>query len=267
VITRPRNAGLAVYDVHGTRRQARKDGKGWHESVKDSILTDAEGLPVKTDWEPIVSYETWDAVCSLLADPKRHTRKSPGRVHLLSGIAICEACERTMGTTVRKLKSGGNRPVYACKRIGCMKIVRDLTLTDKRVIDTITKRLAKPDALVALAKPTVDTKALRAQIATLEAQITKANAEYDDGIIDGQRLKGRIERVQAKLRPLHDQLIGERMSHDVKELAGKPNARELFEALPLDRRRGVIDTLAVVTIRKQQAGGRFDPKAVTVEPR
>ena len=43
------------------------------------------------------------------------------------------------------------------------------------------------------------------------------------------------------------------MSRDVKDLAGKPDAAERFEALPLDRRRGVIDTLAVVTIHRQPA--------------
>ena len=56
------------------------------------------------------------------------------------------------------------------------------------------------------------------------------------------------------------------MSRDVKDLAGKPDAADRFEALPLDRRRGVIDTLAVVTIHRQvKAGGRFDPEAITVD--
>ena len=52
----------------------------------------------------------------------------------------------------------------------------------------------------------------------------------------------------------------------MKDLAGRPDAADRFEALPLDRRRGVIDTLATVTIHRQaKAGGRFDPKAITVD--
>ena len=52
----------------------------------------------------------------------------------------------------------------------------------------------------------------------------------------------------------------------MKDLAGKPDAADRFEALPLDRRRGVIDTLAMVTIHRQaKAGGRFDPEAITVD--
>ena len=148
-----------------------------------------------------------------------------------------------------------------------MRIVRDLEQTDKKVIDVITGILAKPDAAVTLGKPTVDTAALKKQITTLRAQIKAAEDEYDEGIIDGRRLKGRIERVNEKLVPLEDKLLGSHMSRDVKDLAGKPDAAERFAALPLDRRRGVIDALAVVTIRRQVKGGRFDPASVTVEPK
>ena len=55
------------------------------------------------------------------------------------------------------------------------------------------------------------------------------------------------------------------MSADVRTLAGKPDAAKRFAALPLDRRRGVINTLATVTIHKQRAGGKFDPAAITVD--
>ena len=240
ILLRPRNAGLAIYD--------------------GQVLTDVEAA-----WDPIVDRELWESVCKLLADPKRHTGKSQGRKHLLSGIAICDVCHRAMGTTMRKLKSGGNRPVYQCKRLGCMKIVRDLGLTDERVIDSITQRLAQPDAAVTLARPTVDGKALRAQIEALRAQIKDAEHEYDEGIIDGRRLAGRLERVNEKLAPLQDKMLGSHMSRDVKDLAGKADARQRFDALPLDRRRGVVDMLAVVTIHTQRKGGRFDPAAITVK--
>src|SRR5262249_5825394 len=115
------------------------------------------------------------------------------------------------------------------------------------------------------AKPTVDTALLRDAITELEGQITAANAEYDDGIIDGRRLRGRIDRVNEKLAPLKDKLLGVHMSRDIAELAGKPDAASRFAALPLDRRRGVIDTLAVVTIHRQTKGGRFDPASITVD--
>jgi site-specific DNA recombinase len=106
VLLRPRNAGLQVYDGE----------------VMDNVV------PL---WPAIVKRQTWELVCKVLADPKRHTGKSPGRKHLLSGIAICGACRKPIGSGARGTKANPNRVVYQCKRIGCMKIVRDLVQTDE----------------------------------------------------------------------------------------------------------------------------------------
>ncbi|MGZ4763919.1 MAG: hypothetical protein ACXV7I_15905 [Ilumatobacteraceae bacterium] len=133
------------------------------------------------------------------------------------------------------------------------------------VVDVITRRLAKPDAAVALAKPTVDTAVLRDQVNVLRAQIAEAERDYDEGLIDARRMNGRIERVNEKLAPIEEKLLGANTSRVLDGLAGKPDAAERFAALPLDRRRAVIDTIATVTIRRQRKGGRFDPAAITVE--
>ncbi len=158
----------------------------------------------------------------LLSDPKRFTGRSMGRKHLLSGIAYCGECGRRMGTTVRRLKSGGNRPVYQCKNVGCMRMVRDLAKTDELVIGVITERLADPDAARKLSKPTVDTKALHDQIDTLRKLITATREEYTEGLIDARDRNARIERITEKLSPLEDKLLGSHMSRDVKDLAGSP---------------------------------------------
>ncbi|VBA47896.1 recombinase family protein [Mycobacterium attenuatum] len=258
VLTRASNAGLVTYDLRAAQAEARTKGKPVHMA---GIVEGAEpGRPA------IVDRDVWEGVCTLLADPKRHTGRSPGRKHLLSGIAICDACGKPIGTGVRGTRTGGKRAVYSCKRIGCMKIVRGVELTDKRVVDAITKRLAEPDAAVTLARPTVDAKALRDQIELLRGQIREAEADYDDGQITAARMNARIERVEAKLKPLQNKLLASRMSADVMSLAGRPDAAKRFAALPLDRQRGVIDTLATVTIHAlNRPGGRFDPKAITVD--
>lgn len=239
VLTRARNAGLQVY--------------------RGDVI---EG--VQTSWPRIVDRDEWEAVCTTLADPKRHTGKSPGRKHLLTGIAICGVCGKKMGTTVRRLKSGGNRPVYQCKRQGCMKIVRDLALTDELVVGAVTERLATTDA-EKLTKPSVDTAGLREKITVLRAQIAEAEREYDDGLVNARRLAGRIERVTEKLAPLEAKLLGENTSRVLDGLAGNPNAADVFEILPLDRQRAVIDAMAVVTINRTLKGGRFDRESIDVD--
>lgn len=217
-------------------------------------------------WKPIVDRNTWDSVGKYLRDPKRFTGRSMGRKHLLSGIAYCGDCHKRMGTIVKTKKSGTRRVVYQCKNFGCMKIVRDLTNTDELVIGIITQRLADPDAARKLARPTVDTKALHEQIDTLRKLMTATREDYTEGLIDARDRNARIERITEKLSPLEDKLMGSHMSRDVKDLAGKPDAADRFEALALDRRRGVIDTLTTVTIHRQaNAGGRFEPEAITVD--
>jgi site-specific DNA recombinase len=241
VLLRPSIAGLAVHN--------------------GEILEGA-----KPAWKPIVARDTYESVRKYLADPKRFTGRSMGRKHLLSGIAYCGECNRRMGTVVKPTKTGGKRVVYQCKNVGCMKIVRDLVRTDELVVGVITQRLADPDAARKLSKPTVDTKKLHQQIDTLRKLITATREEYNEGLIDARDRNARVERITEKLSPLEDKLLGSHMSADVKRLAGNPDAAELFEDLPLDRRRGVIDTLATVTIHRQTAkGGKFDPRAVAVE--
>lgn len=257
VFLRARNAGLVVYDVKRAQAEARKRGEAVH------LAGIVEGATAA--WPAIIDRETWESVCQVLTDPKRFTGKTMGRKHLLSGIAVCGVCGRSMGTTVRRLKSGGNRPVYACKRQGCMGIVRDLEQTDALVVDVITRRLSRPDAAAALARPSVDTEALRDQINALRAQIAAAEAEYDEGLIDGRRLKGRIERVSEKLQPLENRLLGSNTARVLDGLAGAPDAPERFAALGLDRQRAVISTLCEVTIETQSKGGRFDPSAIRID--
>jgi site-specific DNA recombinase len=241
LLLRPSIAGLAVHDGE----------------ILDGITP---------AWKPIVDRDTWESVRKYLADPKRFTGRSMGRKHLLSGIAHCGECHKRMGTCIKPTKSGSKRVVYQCKNVGCMKIVRDLTRTDELVIGIVTERLADPEAARKLGKPTVDTKALHERIDTLRKLITATREEYTDGLIDARDRNARIERIAEKLSPLEDKLLGSHMSRDVKDLAGRPDAADLFEALPLDRRRGVIDTLTTVTIHRQaKGGGRFEREAITID--
>lgn len=241
VLTRPRNAGLQIYD--------------------GDILDGVE-----TSWPAIITRDTWDAVRGYLANPARHTGKKRARVHLLSGLAVCGLCHRKMGTTGRKTKTGAKRMVYQCKNTGCMRVVRDLVKTDKLVIDVVTAKLARPDAAEVFAKPTVDTAALAKQADEYRALISAANREYDEGVVDGRRLKGRLDTLQPKLDAVEAKLLGANTSRKLDGLLGNPQAAEAFEALDLDRRRAVIDTVSVVTIEPTTvAGGRFDHRLIRVD--
>ena len=116
------------------------------------------------------------------------------------------------------------------------------------------------------AKPTVDTKALNAEANQYRALIAAAEAEYDEGIIDGRDLKRRRENLQPKLDAVEAKLLGANTSRKLDGLIGNPNAAEVFAELSLDRRRAVIDTVCVVTIESnERPGGAFDPQRIRVD--
>ena len=261
VLTRPRNAGLAVHDVHGANRAAK--GKSLKERVNGAIL---EGKPVT--WPAIVDRDTFNAVLTTLSNPKRHSGKRRARIFLLSGLAYCGLCGHKMGTSLRTTKAGAKRAVYQCKYVGCMKVARDQARTDKWVVDVITDRLAQPDAAQAFARNTVDTTALSAQAAKFRGLIAAAEREHAVGDITGRDLKIRRDTLQPKINAIEDQLVGANTSRKLDGLLGNPDAAKVFASLSLDRQRAVIDTCAVVTVMPTvKAGGLFDPELITVESR
>jgi DNA invertase Pin-like site-specific DNA recombinase len=255
VLLRARNCGK---QVTGTRASSAAS------KIQETILDDAPA-----QWDAIVSVEDWESVRKLLSDPKRHTGRSPGRKHLLSGIARCGApgCDHPLTSGSRQARGGGRKAVYICKARGCQRILRDLASVDEVVVDAITRVLARPD-WAATTAPSVNTAAIRDQINALQRQIAETEHDYDTNQISAKRMNAKIDLINQQLAPLHDKLLGQHTGRDVKALAGKPNARALFDKLPLDRQRGVIDAMAVVTVRVQGKGShRFDPTSVTVEQR
>lgn len=241
VLTRPRNAGLQVYD-----------GK---------IL---EG--VETAWPAIISREVFDAVCGYLANPERHTGKKRARAYLLSGLAVCGHCDRKMGTTGRRTKRGERRIVYQCKNTGCMRVVRDLAKTDEFVVRVITERLARPDAARIFAKPSVDTAALNDEVAKYRGLIAAAEAEYAEGIITGRDLKERRDKLTPRVEAVERKLLGANTSRKLDGIVGRKDAADIFASLPLDRQRSVIDTVATVRILPTTSPGRpFDHTLIRID--
>jgi DNA invertase Pin-like site-specific DNA recombinase len=252
VLLRARNCGRQVTDTRASSAASK---------IQDTILDDAPA-----QWDAIVSDEDYHSLRRLLADPKRHTGRSPGRKHLLSGIALCGHCKHPLTSGSRQAKGRGRKPVYICKARGCQRILRDLASVDSVVVDTITTVLARPDWASVLTKPAVSAEAIRDQINELQRQIAATEHDYVNNDISAKLMNAKIGQINAKLQPLQDKLLGLHVSSDVKTLAGKRDARKRFDALPLDRKRNVIAAMAVVTVHPQSRG-RFDPTAVTVEPK
>ena len=86
-------------------------------------------------WKPVLGRRDWERVCEIL-DAKTATfaYATNARRWLLSGIAVCGACEAPM--QIRPSKGRGRQEHengYACNRAGCRKVYRSAPLLDAYV--------------------------------------------------------------------------------------------------------------------------------------
>ena len=222
------------------------------------------------DWPAIYAEDVHYRLVALLTDPNRRTNKGAARRHLLAGIARCGRpdCDGTMIVNpgrAQTLKSGSQKrqpPAYVCKT--CTRVRRKQSAVDELVEGMIIARLARPDALAALASgDPAEAERARDSIAALEARLEVAADGYSEGTITGPQLK----RITAKLAP---QIAKERAVLNasagmpgVAAMAG-PDAEKRWRAAPLDVKRAVIETLCTVTILPIGPGRGFDPDSVRI---
>ncbi|SDX78281.1 Site-specific DNA recombinase [Modestobacter sp. DSM 44400] len=210
-------------------------------------------------WEAILDRGRWEQLRAVLSDPGRRTSTGTAAAHLLSGIARCGVC----GATLRVAQNRGV-PSYRCSASGC--VIRRKGDLDGLVVGVVTARLARPDAL-GLFTPddSVERSAALAEAEQLRGRLDHAADQYADGAIDGRQL----ERITAKLRPLLAAAEGRARVLDpaplLDGLVGAEDVVEVWESLPLSRRRAVVDTLLTITVSQTRQGARtFDPEAVAI---
>ncbi len=246
-------------------------GGGWSPSTVSSILRNAryagrsvyKGADVGAAiWPPLVSPAQFSAVAARLDDPRRKTRgEDTARRHFGSGLYYC-----TCGLRVRSssgMRNGAHR--YTCRQ-GCF--YRSGRPVDEFVLALIREWLGQPDLRDLLAQP-VDQprlKELTAERKDLGNQRLRAEADYDDDLIDGRRYRTKIDKINARLAAIRAEeakIVG-RVGADSVFLHEDPVAA--FDASPLAIQRRVADTLMTITLHRGAHGRRaFDPESVRVD--
>src|SRR5262249_38197346 len=148
VLLNPRNAGL--------------------RSHNGEIVRDNEGKEVKAVWPAIVDRDVFDGVAAVLTNPGRRVGATTGRKYLLSGLAVCGKCGKTLGSAMPSKR--GQKARYHCKH--CHGVARKIESVDKFVLDVVGERLSREDAADLIAKrDQPDLKALRAKATALHAKL------------------------------------------------------------------------------------------------
>lgn len=124
-----------------TLRQYLKNPRLYGVRVhQGKVLHGEDGLPVRGQWEPLISAEEWERVQVLLSGPERRSRvpKKGSRHYLLTGLLRCRVCNGLLYGNARKDGKGsyyyacngtpGNRHTVSGSGIVIDKLVSDLTL-------------------------------------------------------------------------------------------------------------------------------------------
>jgi DNA invertase Pin-like site-specific DNA recombinase len=222
---------------------------------------------VKATWPPLVSESTWRAAQAVMTAPGRKPGPKTVRRHLLSGILRCG--KKDCGGYLGAMRTNTKAVTYVCK--GCHGVSIRAAYVEPFLYRTIGERLAEPDARDLLLKEIQDeaeAEALRLRVTELDALLKAANAEYDRGVIDGERLAGRTAYINEELVAIDLR----QQDHDRRRVldgipVGTPEAADALLNLSDARFRAVLDVFTVVTIAAvgKGRGKVFQPERVDVQ--
>jgi len=223
--------------------------------ARNAGLIEANGEIIgQAAWPAIITPDEHRALVATLTNPARRTNAGATRRHLLSGIATCAICND--GTTVH-MSSNRGRPSYTCSRT--KHVIRASETIDAAVVGVVHKLIRDPRVIDALrpVERAEESQADRDRAEALRDRLRAAEADYQEGLLNGRQLHETTQRVEAELVGIA-QREASRMSGTVlSDLAGAPDPAAAFDAAPLDKRQAVIDALLHVSIGQ---GGKGRPK-------
>jgi site-specific DNA recombinase len=217
-----------------------------HSGVEYPLLTGA-GKPVR----PIVTIDMWRATVAFF-DARRGRRRDPQRhAHLLTGLAVCEQCERTV-------RSGGTdqlgHVIYRCQPNtgdpygpgrGCGRSWR-MELVDGYVDGVVRERLRREGAAGLLPAPATEHQA--ELVAEADGIRARLSGLATDAVLRGVDVSAAVAAAKARLAEI-DRLTGAGTADPVLgTLARSKRPESVYAGLTdVGRRQAVIR--AAVSVR------------------
>lgn len=225
-------------------------------------------------WEPIVPYDTWLRLRSLLMDPGRVSNpapRGPAPRHLLSGIARCGECNALMKAATNLSRM----PVaYVCRAEGCMKVTVSGARVDEVVNSFLGHYFARPEFRAALTAAYAKQRSVSREdtgatekIAEVEAELAEVENLRASGDMSLRAYANETKRLEERLDQLRVVEIRPVTSPAVRRLLRAESLRDGWRSADLIDRREIVRSLLSVTIRRATTRGRrFDPTRVAIEP-
>jgi hypothetical protein len=215
-------------------------------------------------WPAIISEADHRRVVALLNDPRRRTSPASNvRRHLLSGVALCDAC----GTKILT----GPKGVYRCPT--GRHVQKSMDLVDDVVVGAVLGLLRTSTAASLFADDTTaeELDALEVAKAAKAAELSEARALRRDGRLRldeyadlTSAIRDEMDALDAHMAAL---VVDDNRDADMfADLLGA-QADDAWATMDLARRRSVIARLVTVRLVGRGRGSRFTPSDVVITRR
>ncbi|MFD4969533.1 recombinase family protein [Streptomyces sp. NPDC058424] len=270
------------------REILNRNGKAWsHNAVRYLLMNERyaglreyNGTTYEGKWPAIVNEDVWRQAVQILTNPGRKTSPGPARKWLLSGLARCGVCND--GTTVTSAQRSAKGSYEGARIYKCRGPVNHLGRTAEPIdrmiagvepgkpLGLVPQLLVREDAARLLMddeRPDMDE--LNAKAAVLRARLKNmTDAFADDDEADALEFKRAVRRVKSRLEEIEQQMTSPARAAVLGELVRSDDAVAAWGALPLDRKRAVVDMLMAVTIHRCGPGRhKFDPESIEIVPK
>jgi hypothetical protein len=225
------------------------------------------------DWPAIVTPEEWLEAKARLEHPERKTSPGPTRKWLLSGLAVCGVClavklaetgksnigdltvEERAGLAIRA--GGGERGVQSYRCRSMAHFMRRGAPLDDFIERQMIVTLSEPDAVDLLSdRERPDTDALRAERRRLEVRVRELGDDYDAGDVPRAEYQRRLRNANARIAELDEQLRAGVDTNALAMVVGQDDVTAAWNALPLSRKRAILEALATVVVHSVGQGNR-----------
>jgi hypothetical protein len=227
----------------------------------------------KAQWPAIIPEDKWRAVCAILGNPARRVSPGPRPKHLGSNIYLCGVCadEGTESFMVGQTSRAKGRAYYHCKTTLHLNQQRDPI--DEVVVSEITGRLSRPDAARLLRERKGSNSVSRALLtetnAALRRKLIELGEAYKSDRISIAQFSSVSADLERQLKENESAMVPDVDYDPLAGIAGKPDAAEIWETLPVERQRAVIRRMCEVWVYRQERQRNqytpFDPDSVYIE--
>lgn len=218
----------------------------------------------KGNWTPIVSEETYRAVCYLLDSGSRKSGGGGRRKNLLSGLLRCSVCEKTLRVGKRGNK-GERYPVYICKD-GYHVSVR-VEWADRFVTRLVHTLLSSPAGAALWETDDVDTEALQVEMGELSARLEMFAEMLGAGELTREGYRKATERAKERLAEVEAALRKAAASRGLHGAVSAEEAVSLWASFDTMKQRSFIESIVEdIRLRPRSRKERgLKPGDITVE--